>query len=445
MKSKAPPLPNFLDLLLDTVFVVDMQGKLVYVSAACERLLGYTPQELIGRSMVDLIVPEDRERTLREAALVMSGLPRIGFENRYIRKDGSRVHIMWSARFSEADQLRIGVARDVTERRRLEAVQSAIYAISESAQNAEDLTALFGDMHRILGGLVPMARFTISIRSTHDGQPALNCHIDEHGTISTSGAEPACGHCEQVMRAARPLILHDHGPECAAHSAQTTQNRTWLAMPLVSRSQVIGAFVLESEANATYSEHDIELLNFVSAQIATAVERKQLHAELVRSARHDELTGLPNRRFFNERVQHTLSTARREAPLSALLFVDINDFKHVNDAHGHDTGDKLLQEVARRLAATLRQDDSAYRLGGDEFVVLLPAIHRRQDAAAVAKKLRQQLEKPLHVNGAVLHPRASIGVAIYPDDGESLEPLLKRADESMYREKTTGQNGRAAN
>src|SRR5690606_19377541 len=133
MKSKAPPLPNFLDLLLDTVFVVDMQGKLVYVSAACERLLGYTPQELIGRSMLDLIVPEDRERTLREAALVMSGLPRIGFENRYIRKDGSWVHIMWSARVSESDQLRVGVARDVTERRRLEAVQSAIYAISESA------------------------------------------------------------------------------------------------------------------------------------------------------------------------------------------------------------------------------------------------------------------------------------------------------------------------
>src|SRR5690606_30339616 len=117
------------------------------------------------------------------------------------------------------------------------------------------------------------------------------------------------------------------------------------------------------------------------------VERKQLHAELVRSARHDELTGLPNRRLFNERIRRTLDARQREAPLSALLFVDINDFKHVNDAHGHDTGDKLLQEIARRLAATLRQDDSAYRLGGDEFVVLLPAIHRREDATAVARKL----------------------------------------------------------
>src|SRR5690606_16457548 len=178
-----------------------------------------------------------------------------------------------------------------------------------------------------------------------------------------------------------------------------TETRTWLAMPLISRSQVIGAFVLESEYGAIYSERDIELLNFVSAQIATAVERKQLHAELVRSARHDELTGLPNRRFFNERVQRTLNSHQRQAPLSALLFVDINDFKHVNDTYGHDTGDKLLQEVARRLAAALRQDDSAYRLGGDEFVVLLPTIHRREDAAAVAEKLRHQLEKPLRANG----------------------------------------------
>src|SRR5690606_22428242 len=187
---------------------------------------------------------------------------------------------------------------------------------------------------------------------------------------------PACAHCEQVMRVAQPLIMHDHGPACAAHPATRADGCTWLAMPLVSRSRVIGAFVLQSEAGSTYSEHDIELLNFVSAQIAIAVERKQLHAELVRSARHDELTGLPNRRFFNERVQHTLNATRREAPLSALLFVDINDFKHVNDAHGHNTGDRLLQEIARRLAAALRQDDSAYRLGGDEFVVLLPAIHR---------------------------------------------------------------------
>lgn len=113
-----PPLPNFVDMLLDTVFMVDMTGKIIYASASCKQLLGYTQEELIGQTMLQFVAPEDKEITLQEAARVASGDARIGFENRYIHKDGHRVHIMWSARFSEADQVRIGVARDMTARDR---------------------------------------------------------------------------------------------------------------------------------------------------------------------------------------------------------------------------------------------------------------------------------------------------------------------------------------
>ncbi|MGH8808961.1 MAG: PAS domain-containing protein, partial [Noviherbaspirillum sp.] len=151
----ADRLPNFVDLLLDAVFMVDVRGRIVYVSAACERIFGYTPDEMIGKAMIDFVAPEDRARTWEEAMHVMAGSPRIGFENRYIRKDGRLASIMWSARWSEADQLRIGVARDVTERERADVLQAATYAISEAAYAASDLVALFREIHRIVAKLVP--------------------------------------------------------------------------------------------------------------------------------------------------------------------------------------------------------------------------------------------------------------------------------------------------
>eukprot|EP01032_Pedospumella_encystans_P023135 gene23135-26194_t len=132
------PVASFADLLLDAICMVDAGGKFVFVSAACERIFGYRQEEMIGMAMIDLVAPADRERTLAAARRIMDGQPNSRFENRYVRKDGSIVHIMWTARWSEADQLRIAVARDMTASKQSEAMQAALYAISESAHAAED-------------------------------------------------------------------------------------------------------------------------------------------------------------------------------------------------------------------------------------------------------------------------------------------------------------------
>ena len=114
------PLASYIDLLLDAVCAVDKQGRFVFVSAACERIFGYTPDELIGQPMIDLVHPADRQRTLDAAREIMGGEPKLNFENRYLRKDGRVAHILWSARWSEVDQLRIAVAHDITERKQAE-------------------------------------------------------------------------------------------------------------------------------------------------------------------------------------------------------------------------------------------------------------------------------------------------------------------------------------
>jgi PAS domain S-box-containing protein len=145
---------NIADLLLDVVFLVDRHGAIVDVSAGCERMLGYRPIELIGQCMLDFVVPDDRAATVAEGARVLAGQDRIGFENRYVHKDGHWVDIMWSARWIADQGLRLGVARDISLRKRAERRQAATYAISEAAYQAGDLAGLCGEIHGILDRLV---------------------------------------------------------------------------------------------------------------------------------------------------------------------------------------------------------------------------------------------------------------------------------------------------
>ena len=156
-------LSSYIDLLLDAICVVDKAGKFVYVSGGGERIFGYTSEEMIGKSMIDLVLPEDHDMTLQTARDIMSGRHEPHFENRYVRKDGQIVHIMWSARWSDSDQLRIAVARDITKRKRIEARQAALFAISEAAHAAEDLPTLFERIHQIIENLLPAASFSIAL------------------------------------------------------------------------------------------------------------------------------------------------------------------------------------------------------------------------------------------------------------------------------------------
>jgi diguanylate cyclase (GGDEF)-like protein/PAS domain S-box-containing protein len=437
MKTKSQgPLPDFVDLLLDAVFLVDVQGRIVDVSAACEPIFGYMPDEMIGQQLLDFIEPEDRARTLEEARHVVAGRAKVGFENRYIRKDGRKVHIMWSARWSEADQLRVGVARAITERKQAEDMQAAIYAVSEAAHHATDLAALFREVHQIIASLVPVARFAVAIADPKTKQLRFPFQIDFHGNAPALQEALAHQYCLEAIRSGRPILLPDDAlTSLPGFATVLSSSEFWLAVPLITQKGAIGAMILKSLPGTTYFDKDQELLYFVSAQVATAIERAQLKAELLRSARYDDLTGMPNRRLFYERMEATLARCRRKQCRAAVLFVDLDDFKRVNDSFGHATGDFLLREIAMRLAHNVRANDTVARLGGDEFAVLVEDVHTDEDALVVAENIRRAVSDPVHVDGFALRERASIGIAFYPEHGTDAEQLLKHADEAMYLDK----------
>ncbi|KPA96854.1 GGDEF domain-containing protein [Pseudomonas asplenii] len=408
------PVSSFFDLLLDAVCAVDVEGRFVFVSAACERIFGYTPAELIGTSMIELVLPADRERTLNAAAQIMAGEPKPHFENRYVRKDGQVVHIMWSARWSEVDQLRIAVARDITELKLAEAKQAALYAISEAAHATEDLLALFERVHQIVGEWLPAQSFCVALYDGARDQLSFPYHMDDRRTPCNVD-----GHCAQIVRSGQPLLYNEAEAPC-------------LGVPLASQNGIIGALLARSSAGERYTGHDQDLLQFVSAQVAAAIERKQLHARLQYMARYDQLTHLPNRGFLQERLKAALSRARREHRQLALLYVDLDKFKQVNDNFGHAVGDLLLQEVARRLQQCVRETDTVARIGGDEFVILLEQLHPGESAAQVADKIRSLLNEPMVWDECELSIMPSIGIALYPENGEEAQQLFKHADEAMY-------------
>ncbi len=158
-------------------------------------------------------------------------------------------------------------------------------------------------------------------------------------------------------------------------------------------------------------------------------------------ANYDGLTGLPNRRLFLDRLNVYLSHARRDRHMLAVMFVDLDRFKQVNDTHGHRVGDGLLVAVSERLKSCLREGDTFARLGGDEFTALLPVLAHPDDAINVAMKILDCCTRPVNVEGHELRFTASIGIAIYPDDGDDADRLLHHADIAMYRTKATGRNG----
>jgi diguanylate cyclase (GGDEF)-like protein/PAS domain S-box-containing protein len=197
--------------------------------------------------------------------------------------------------------------------------------------------------------------------------------------------------------------------------------------------------VLEVEVAAVPALH--EGVPAVQVMFRDIKERKLAARRLEHMALYDGLTDLPNRTLFFDRLSHTLSLARRNSHLFAILYLDLDGFKQVNDTWGHDIGDLLLREAAARIQEQVRDSDTVARMGGDEFTVILTRIHRHGDPGIVAQKIIEALSAPFILHGHTCRIAASIGISWYPGDGDGADTLLKKADAAMYQVKQSGKRG----
>ncbi len=277
--------------------------------------------------------------------------------------------------------------------------------------------------------------------------------------------EIAASVVQYVARTKEPVNLDDATKSTLFAADSTISSRhckSLLCLPIVNRGELAGILYLENNlAPHAFTRAHTRVLQLLTTQAissleisryyarvqnlnrslqAEIVERKQTESKLEFLANHDALTELPNRRLFYDRIMHAIQRAQRNGHRVALLFLDLDQFKNINDTLSHQVGDELLQQVAERLAGQVRKGDTLGRLGGDEFVLLMEGDLDLRDLSMIAEKLLASFHEPFQVKGHDLYPTGCLGISLYPDDATDVDQLLRNADAAMYQAKRVGRN-----
>ena len=217
--------------------------------------------------------------------------------------------------------------------------------------------------------------------------------------------------------------------------------RSMAMVPLVAAGRTIGLIEVTSSRTAAFDDRSVQLATMLAGEAAMALENARLYDQIRHQALHDGMTGLANRVLFRDRVEHAVERCRRNGGNVAILFIDLDDFKTLNDTHGHARGDEVLTAAAGRVSEVLRPSDTAARLGGDEFAVMIEDVVDEADALAVAMRLAEALRQPLPLGHSTVRVAASIGVALGGSGTETTDDLLRNADVAMYAAKQTSRGG----
>ena len=216
---------------------------------------------------------------------------------------------------------------------------------------------------------------------------------------------------------------------------------SYLGIPMFnSQHQPLGLLVVLDDKPLSENAATESILGIFAARAGAEVERMRSERHILYMAHHDALTGLPNRNLLLDRIEQALIRLQRRNGQAAVLFIDLDHFKIINDSLGHEIGDLLLKEVASRIMSSIRHEDTVARQGGDEFIVLLPDVPHAHEAGAMGEKLLNVLMQPYQIKGKELYTSASIGIAVFPEDGTDVNTLLKNSDTAMYHAKQAGRN-----
>jgi diguanylate cyclase (GGDEF)-like protein/PAS domain S-box-containing protein len=434
------------NLSLDLIATADFDGLLTSVNGAWRETLGYRPEELLGRPLIDLVHPEDREATIAERRkLTVFGEDTLNFQNRCRHRDGSYRWLEWMMRPDEATESFYAIARDITTRKegeeslRLLMEQLAIIqrAIAERSRLDEILDTIVNAAAKVLGCEV------VGLRLIDENDPtyvvlAASAGVDDKLTRVLRRGPVGEGIGGRAITEERLLISNAYGQgEGEIQILAAGGLRAAMAAPVYGHGAVVGSLVVATKGEHKFSEEEAGTLAFFAEYTGVALSTARA-ADAVRQALTDPLTGLPNRSLFVDRLDHALARAERALDEVSVLFLDVDEFKLVNDSLGHLAGDRLLIEVAKRIRKCLRRSDTAARFGGDEFAILVACDHGQPAPELLGARIIDALSAPFEIDGHELHVRASVGIATGRGTPES---LLRDADIAMYRAKTTTRGG----
>lgn len=409
------------------IFVSDPQGNCIYTNAAYHTISGLTLEETLGTNWTSAIHPEDRMKAISEwGDAVRSHAPFVT-ELRFLRKDKSMIWTRLNAAMIHADNSKekslgyVQIVEDISERKAIEKIlHISEETVFEHQERAQVTLNSIGDgvLTTNLAGKVSYLNRAAEMMTGWPLKDALGLPLEKVFTLIDAETR-------------KPFV----NPENMAVETNTT-----VKLP-------VNLLLVRRDGTESPIEDSIAPIHNRDNQVTGAVivfhdvsETRAMAQKMLHMAQHDFLTGLANRALLTERLTRAIGLAQRKKKQVALLFIDLDNFKQINDTLGHAIGDKLLQSVAKRLTEVVRTTDTVCRQGGDEFVVLLTEIEQCQDAAQVAQKLIAAFALPHVIHECELDVTLSIGVSIYPDDGKDVESIFQHADAAMYCAKTGGRN-----
>jgi diguanylate cyclase (GGDEF)-like protein/PAS domain S-box-containing protein len=444
-------LDVFMETTSDNVYFKDLQSRFRAVSAAQARWLGLeSVAEVIGKSDFDFFDIEHAQRAYDdEMEIIRTGKPIVDFEEADTWKDG---RVAWVSttkmplRNAAGETIgTFGISRDITSRKLAE------LAVRENQERMAALIAAQRDAAMGAGGLQAILDLMAERAQalTHAAGAALLLLDDEELVVRAATGllasaqdtrhDPGASALGTWVELGLPLRFDDatEDPQVAAASL-APDARSVAVAPVRHEGRIAGLLLVVQPEPARFRPEDVESLELLSVVVTAAIGQDELraHAELsAHQALHDALTELPNRVLFGDRIQQALLTAEREGGRLAVLLMDLDRFKEINDTLGHAAGDHVLKVVARRLEDCLRASDTVARLGGDEFGLLLPKQTEPHEIVKLLEKISTAIEEPIELDGLPLAIESSIGVAFYPDHGLRVEELVQRADVAMYTAK----------
>lgn len=434
-----------------------------YISHLWKERLGYEDHEVpnTSESWISLLHPEDRETVLDAVRAHITKKTPCDVEYRARTKQGEYrwLHSKGQATWDEngVATYMAGTVADITERKQAEikvrrlnrvyAVLSGINGLTVRVRNPDEL---FREACRIA---VEAGQFRLAWIGLGDREAMVVRPVAWHGLgqdyvglmpLGLDRNDPASyGLTGKAYNRGVPVIIQDMQTDpriLLQEQGRARGFRSLAILPLIVSSEVVGTLALYAGEPGFFDAEEVKLLVELASDVAFALDYIDKADKLSQLAYFDSLTGLPNRRLLMDRLRRAqLNSSRQRAPF-AVLFIDLDDFKQVNDLYGHDTGDKLLAEVAQRLQASVRQNDTVARLGGDEFVVILEDLGATEEVAAanvqaVAEKILDLLSQE-YVLGTQSHScSASVGIELLNGSDHSVEQILKNADAAMYRVK----------
>ncbi|WP_232411028.1 bifunctional diguanylate cyclase/phosphodiesterase [Methylophilus sp. 5] len=389
---------------------VALTGHFLQINLEFCRIIGYSQEEILAQHMTyqQITLPDDvGKETETVTRLLQGNIDQFSIEKRYLHKMGQVVWVNLSVHLLRDDQQQplyyISAVQDISERKLVEEELKLAGLVYNNSSEAMAITDAHGIMLAINPAFSKMTGYTLeeikgqSITLLHTNQHDADFYGSQKQTIEANGQWQG-----------EVWTKHKNG---STFPTWLTINTSYLNDGIVHRR--VGLF------------SDISAI-------------KEAEALILKQANFDQLTKLPNRQLFQDRLEQTIKLSHREHQKCALLFIDLDRFKEVNDTHGHNVGDTLLIEASARIAACVRQSDTVARLGGDEFTVILNDIHDNMMIAHIAQHIIDKLSEPFLTAKKEAFISASVGIAIYPEDANDAQQLLKVADQAMYVAKNAG-------